>query len=180
MIVSMNKQNTLSMVPDAFRTGFYCAALSITVFMSAACAGGPSAPAQTPGFSAVLGKDWRLVEIRAEAGGVNLDRSVMEIEGVGDAFTLRFEEDRVNGVALPNRYFGPYTQEGQAISFQAIASTLMASSRELDALKEREYFAYLEQVQSWAWRQGRLELHSAAPDGRQVVLIFDQAASSNN
>ncbi|MDR2630105.1 MAG: META domain-containing protein [Spirochaetaceae bacterium] len=145
--------------------------LVMTSLMMTACAGGPSQN-KAPEFSGALGRDWQLVKIRTETGGINLDRTVMEAEGIGDAFTLQFEENQINGKALPNRYFGPYTRKGQSINFQGIASTLMASFKELDVLTEREYFDYLERVQSWAWNQDSLELHSSTPDGQKAILIF--------
>ncbi|MFP3090192.1 META domain-containing protein [Treponema sp. TIM-1] len=168
----MKKKAKLPMVPAVFRICYFTVLLS-AIFMAAACSGGPSAR-EAPGFSDILGKDWRLIRIRTETDSINLDREVMDVAGVGDAFTLRFEEDRINGVALPNRYFGPYVREGQAISFKGIASTLMASSNELDILNENEYFGYLDRVQGWALRLGRLELHSATPDGQQAILIFSE------
>ncbi|MDR2759786.1 MAG: META domain-containing protein [Spirochaetaceae bacterium] len=172
----MNKKDTIPMVPGLFRICCCVTALLLAVFLIAACAGVSPVPDNAPGFSGILGKAWYLVKIRTETGDIDLDRSIMEIEGVGDAFVLQFEEDRINGIALPNRYFGPYTQKGQTISFKGIAATLMASTQELDVLKENEYFDYLERVHSWGWKQGSLELYSAAPDGQRAVLVFNEGS----
>jgi hypothetical protein len=171
-IIAMKKNTKLPTVPGLFRL-FFCFTALCGGFMLTACTSSPSASDKSSGFSAALGKDWRLVGIRSENGDISLDRSLMEAEGVGDAFTLRFEEERINGMALPNRYFGPYVQEGQSISFKGIASTLMAGSNELDVLKEHEYFGYLDRVQSWAWRRGRLELQSTTPQGQPAILIYN-------
>ncbi|MDR0689519.1 MAG: META domain-containing protein [Spirochaetaceae bacterium] len=145
----------------------------IIVFVTAACTGGPSAQGETRVFPDIIGKNWYLTEIRTEPGGIILDRAAMEADGLGDAFTLKFEEDQIGGVALPNRYFGPYTRKGHGIQFNRIASTLMASFKELD-ITEREYFDYLDRVQRWAWNRDHLELHSTAPTGQQAVLIFEE------
>jgi heat shock protein HslJ len=168
MMIFMEKKKN-PMVPGRFRV----AAGFITVFMMAACAGSSPVQDESPGFSGVLGKNWQLIEIRTEAGGISLDRAAMEADGIGEAFTLMFEAERVGGMALPNRYFGPYTRKGPDIKFDRIASTLMASFKELDVLKEREYFDYLDRVQSWARDRGSLELHSATPDGQRAVLVFE-------
>jgi hypothetical protein len=129
-------------------------------------------PQETPDFAGLLGKDWRLIELRRQDGSVSFDRSAMEADGLEDAFTLRFEDERISGKAFPNRYFGPYSRgKGQAITFEDLAATMMASLRELDALTESEYFRYLKGVQSWNLIQGCLEL-AAVSDGLQVVLVF--------
>jgi hypothetical protein len=143
----------------------------ITVFVMAACIGDPATQGEVLVFSDIIGKNWYLTEIRTEPGGVSLDRAAMEADGLGEAFTLTFEEDRISGIALPNRYFGPYTRKGQGIKFDRIVSTLMAGFKELD-ITEREYFDYLDRVQRWAWNRDRLELHSTTPTGQRAVLIF--------
>jgi heat shock protein HslJ len=127
---------------------------------------------EAPNFASLLEKDWRLIEVRQGNDKVSLDRAAMEADGAGDAFTLRFDDERISGKAFPNRYFGPYSRkEGQTLTFGEVASTLMASIREL-ALTERDYFRYLEGVQSWNLVQGRLELYTVSPDGPQTVLVF--------
>jgi hypothetical protein len=166
----MKEKENPAMVPGLFRI----AVGIVTLFGITACAGSPAA--REFDFSGVLGKAWRLAEIRIETGGIRLDRAAMEADGLGDAFTLTFEDEKIGGAALPNRYFGPYTRNGRDLTFGRIASTLMASFKELDVLKEREYFDYLDRVQRWAWDGDRLELHSTAPDGRGAVLIFTAPA----
>jgi heat shock protein HslJ len=166
MIISMKHEKKPVMVPGLF----WIFPGLMVVFMAAACADLPSA--RDAGFSGILGKDWELVEIRIETGAISLDRARMEADGLGDAFTLKFEEDRLSGMALPNRYFGPYTRKGQAIEIKGLASTLMAAFKELEALKEHDYFGYLERTQSWEVSRNALELHSAAPDGQKAVLVF--------
>jgi hypothetical protein len=148
-----------------------CILIAITGLVAASCAGSPSRR-QAPDFSGLLDRDWYLSEIRGDNERVILDRSALEAGGLGDAFTLRFDENRISGKALPNRYFGPYTRgQGQAITFEAAAATLMASFIELEALTEQEYFRYLEGIQSWNLVQGRLELR-AVTGGTELVLVF--------
>jgi hypothetical protein len=168
----MKTKKNLSMVPGLFWicSGFITG-LPIVLTMIA-CAGGAPLRDEGPGFSGVLGKDWQLIEIRKESGNISLDRAGMEADGLGDAFTLRFDEDRISGRALPNLYFGPYTRTGQALRLEKIAATLMANFRTINSLTETEYFDYLWQVESWAWRGDNLELHTINPEGQQAVLIF--------
>jgi hypothetical protein len=162
----MKKEKKSAVVPGLFRI----VPVFMVLFMAAACTGSPSA--REAEFSDVLGKDWSLAEIRMETGDIRLDRELMEADGLGDTFTLRFEEDRISGMALPNRYFGLYTRKGRAIKIEGVASTLMAGFKELEALKEHDYFDYLERVQGWTLGLNSLELHSAAPDGEKAVLVF--------
>jgi heat shock protein HslJ len=140
--------------------------------MVAACAGGAPSRNEAPEFSSILEKDWQLIEIRQESGDISLDRARMEADGIGDAFTLRIDEERISGKALPNRYFGPYTRTGQAIRIEKIAATLMANIARPGTLSENDYFDYLWWVQSWAQNGDNLELHTASPEGQRAVLIF--------
>ncbi|MDR1948406.1 MAG: META domain-containing protein [Spirochaetaceae bacterium] len=149
-----------------------CILALVTGLAVVACAGTPTGR-ETAGFEGVFGKDWKLAAIRGETGKVELDRAALEADGLGDAFTLRFEEERINGKGLPNRYVSPYKRgKGQAITFGEIAATLMASFKELEVLKEGEYFDYLKRAQSWGWGQDSLELHTTTPEGLTVVLVF--------
>jgi heat shock protein HslJ len=142
--------------------------------MAAACAGTP--PGQpAAGFEGALGKDWKLTAILKEPGNTALDRADLEADGLGDAFTLRFDEERISGKGFPNRYFGPYSRgKGPALSIGKIAATLMAAFKELEALSETEYFGYLERAQSWAWGRDspELHIHSTTPEGLKAILVF--------
>jgi heat shock protein HslJ len=146
--------------------------LIFSVLMVAACAGGAPFRNNAPEFSSILEKDWQLIEIRQDGGDIFLDRTSLEADGMGDAFTLRIEEDRISGKALPNRYFGPYTRTGQAMRIEKIASTLMANIGRAASLSETDYFDYLWWVQSWDQNGDNLELHTASPEGQRAVLIF--------
>ncbi|MDR0494746.1 MAG: META domain-containing protein [Treponema sp.] len=131
-----------------------------------ACAG-------TPQFSGVQGRDWDLVEIRTGEESVQFDRGQLEEEGFDDIFTLRFDAERVNGIGAPNRFFAPYTlAEKQGITIKTIAATLMASIREPEKLKERDYFVYLQNAVKWNIAGGSLELYSKTEDGSEIVLVF--------
>jgi heat shock protein HslJ len=144
-----------------------CVAMLLSV-----CVASP-VPQETLNFDSLLEKDWKLIEVRQEDDNVSLDRSVMEADGLGDVFTLRFDDERISGKAFSNRYFGSYNRgTGQAITFGRIAATLIASFKELDAITEKEYFRYLEEVQSWNLLQGRLELYAVTSDNLQVILVF--------
>jgi heat shock protein HslJ len=122
-------------------------------------------------FSSIMGKDWALTEIRIPGGGAVLDRAAMEADGLGNAFTLRFDAERISGQALPNRYSAPYHRDGQTLRLEKPAATLMASLLPWDGPTETEYLGFLQGVQSWAWDQGKLVL-TAGAEGQGAVLIF--------
>jgi heat shock protein HslJ len=136
-----------------------------------ACASSAPPREEVVDFSSLMEKDWVLTEIRKPGGGAVLDRAAMEADGLGSAFTLRFEAERVSGQALPNRYFGPYHRDGHNLSLGELASTLMASLLPWDGPTETEYLGLLRGVQSWAWDQGKLVL-TATTEGQGAVLIF--------
>jgi heat shock protein HslJ len=134
----------------------------------------PSVPA--PSFNDIIEKEWKLTEIKSspDTAASRFSRQELAEIGMENAYTLRFEEDRLAGMGAPNRYFAPYEQgEGQALSVKAIAGTLMASFREPDSLKEREYFTFLENVERWDLVQGKLHLHTKNEQGEETTLIFE-------
>jgi len=90
-----------------------------------------------------------------------------------DVFTLRFDSERVSGAGCPNRYFAPYTlAEKQAINIEPIAGTLMIALFEPEQLREREFYAYLENADQWNLVKGNLELRSTNSEGKTVLLVF--------
>jgi heat shock protein HslJ len=111
---------------------------------------------------------------------------------MGDSYTLRFDPansaqtpaqaspespvnpaGRLTGRGAPNRYTAPYELgEGQAISIQPIAGTLMASFREPPGLSEGDYFAYLEGAVQWDLSTEKLYLKSRGTAGEEVTLVF--------
>jgi len=139
------------------------------VFTLAACASAPK-------FADVMSKDWNLVEVRIKPENIIFERSKLVEEGFGDIFTLRFDTERVNGVAAPNRYFAPYTlAEKQGITIKTVAQTLMVPLREPEKLKEHDFFVYLQNTDKWNFTKGKLELYSKGEDGAEAVLVFDPA-----
>jgi heat shock protein HslJ len=119
-------------------------------------------------FSDIQGKDWVLEEVRINSATVRINRP-----NNAEAFTIRFEDDRVGGIGFPNRYFGPYTAgEGNSLSIGNMVSTMMAPLFEIEGLREHEYYGYLSKVKSWAIRNGKLELTTAGANGEAVVLIY--------
>jgi heat shock protein HslJ len=146
-------------------------AVTAIAITAGACTGG--AAARGAEFGDIQGKEWKLAGIRTAAGDSAFNRGTLEKEGFGGAYTLRFDGERLSGMAAPNRYTGPYALgEGQTLEIKRIASTLMASLTEPSALKEAEYFAYLEKAGRWALVEGRLELHTESPGGESAVLVF--------
>jgi len=88
--------------------------------------------------------------------------------------TLAFEAsgDRVSGQGTCNRFNGPYTQNGNALSFGAAAATRMMC---LDSKTEDAYFAMLLKVASFA-RQG--ELLTFFDKGGSALATFTAEAVS--
>ncbi|MDR1420579.1 MAG: META domain-containing protein [Treponema sp.] len=143
-----------------------------TVFLLAvltgACAGGPK-------FSDLLGKEWRLIEIRTESSSIIFDRNRLVAEGFGEIFTLNFDAERISGTGAPNRYFAPYepgTDKDRTISVKPLAGTLMAPIVEPEKLKEQEFFDCLQNAYKWNINKGNLELSTKGPDGREAVMVF--------
>jgi heat shock protein HslJ len=134
----------------------------------------------SPSFDEAKGKEWVLDRIAAESATTEINRKKLEADGMGDAFTLFIDEDRIYGKGAPNRYFSPYTLgEDQEISIKPIAGTLMMSLVEPDGLQEREYYNYLEQVNQWELTGNTLELYSETPEGEPVILVFTSGAKTN-
>jgi heat shock protein HslJ len=148
------------------------------VFTQTACASnaGGATGARALEFSDVRDKNWKLTEVRAGKNNVIFQRSMLEQEVPGDVFTLRFDEERVTGVACPNRYFAPYEMaEKQTIDIKPIAATLMFALFEPKQLKEGEFFTYLENTDQWNFVKGNLELRSKNNEGAEVFLVFNLA-----
>jgi heat shock protein HslJ len=146
--------------------------------LAAACAtrgdttaGQGAAPAQS--FGEVLGKVWALDELATESGAIIINRGKLEADGMGDAFTLQADAERISGMGAPNRYFSPYrVGEDQEIAISPIAGTLMMGLADPEGLQEREYFNYLEQANQWRLTGDKLELYSETPEGDPVIMIF--------
>jgi heat shock protein HslJ len=124
-------------------------------------------------FEDIQGKAWALDEIITESGVILINRQKLESIGMGDAFTLFIDEERISGKGAPNRYFAPYVPgKDQKLSIGPIAGTLMMSIAEPEDIQEREYYDYLEQINHWELTKGKLELFTETLDGDPVILVF--------
>jgi heat shock protein HslJ len=132
-------------------------------------AGNANSPeTQSVPIADIQGKDWILGEVRINSATVRINRP-NNIE----CFTLRFDGERMGGIAHPNRYFAPYTAgEGNSLSIGLAVATQMAPLFEIDGLREHEYFAYLSKVKSWDIRNGKLELTGSGENGEALVLVY--------
>jgi hypothetical protein len=147
--------------------------ICIAAFLTLSCAGG----GKVTNFSGLEGRTWKLNSIKDSSGLVllYLDRVLLEKAGQGGFFTLSFKDGQYNGRAAPNLYRGPCeTGPNQALTLKPAAGTLMAGLVTTEGLSENEYFAYLAQVRFWSAGEGFLELHSAAPDGKAIRLVFSE------
>ena len=132
-----------------------------------------------PKFSDVIGKEWQLVEVKAESQSITFNRDNLNAEGFGNIFTLNFDAERLSGVGAPNRYTAPYkVAKDQAISVSLVAGTLMAAIREPEKLKEHDYFNYMQNAYKWNFSNGRLELYTKNADGKEAVLIYTLGTAS--
>jgi hypothetical protein len=139
------------------------------------CAGAPS-------FSNVQGKQWKLVELRSDPTTspeplrepIRFDRSKLKSEGMDDIFVLTFNvSGQASGKAAPELYTASYEQGvDQSLSLKQVTSVHVERDLAPERLREAEYFALLERISRWDYREGKLELYSTGPDGREVVLTF--------
>jgi heat shock protein HslJ len=157
------------------------ALFAMIIIMQTACASNARAASNVraesvPEFSDVRDRNWKLMEVRAGGNNVIFKRDMLPEESLKDVFTLRFDAEGLRGIGCPNRYLAPYTLgENQAIDIKPIAGTLMAALFEPEQLKEREFFAYLENADRWNIVKGNLELRSTNNEGAEVVLVFGSA-----
>jgi heat shock protein HslJ len=124
-------------------------------------------------YSEAASKEWFLVEIKQNGGGVKIDRLALANEGFEGAFTIVFETDRVAGAGATNRYFAAYEAKGETIKLSSISSTRMAALKEPKALKERSFFAALQNAYKWKLGSNRLELFTKDANGKEATLIFE-------
>jgi heat shock protein HslJ len=124
-------------------------------------------------FGEVIGREWLLSQIQTITGPGKFSRALLEAQGMGDYYTLRFNEERLAGKGAPNRYTAPYQLgEWASISIQAVAGTMMAALREPPGLQEREYYDYLERVSRWSLEKDTLNLYTQDSSGESLVLIY--------
>ena len=122
----------------------------------------------------LTGKSWQLTEVRINGVNSGFTRDDLTQIGLTDGFTLNFNAETLYGIGAPNNYSAPYTiLEGNQISLSSMIATLMAPLRELDKLKEFDYFAYLHNAGAWNLVNNNLELTSKTADGKAVILVFN-------
>jgi heat shock protein HslJ len=123
-------------------------------------------------ISSISGKEWKLTEFRKGNEVIVIDRGKLESDGFGDFFTINFGE-RITGKAAPNQFVAPYQAgDGNTVTIQPPAGTLMASIYDPERIREQDYFQYLVNVKSWKLVQDKLELYSSDSDGTETVLVY--------
>jgi len=103
------------------------------------------------------GTTWTLIKMNGEAVTADAEAS------------LDFATGQINGTAFCNRFFGPYEQDGTALSFGMLGSTMMACP---DMEHESEYLAALGTVAGYRMDANNLVLTDA---DENAVLIFSPA-----
>jgi heat shock protein HslJ len=167
-------------------------ALACTLSVLAACASGiptaqpsaattdagvPAADAteSAPDFSRVYGRVWQLAEVRGDSGALVFDRQKLDTERFGDSYTLQFDDERAGGKASPNRYNAPYTLgSGDALSFAAVAGTLMMGLAEPEGLNEQGYYTLLGNASRWRLAEERLLLYTVNSEGAALTMVFQE------
>ncbi|MDR0721127.1 MAG: META domain-containing protein [Treponema sp.] len=153
---------------------FVPAAAAVLLSCPGSCAG-------TPSFSSVQGKQWKLVEVKNNPAAAELlpdpirfDRSKLKTEGMDDIFVLTFSSSaQVSGKAAPETYTASYERgTGQAVFLKQVSSDHVERDLVPERLREADYFALLEGISRWDYKEGKLELYSTSPDGQEVVLTF--------
>lgn len=108
-----------------------------------------------------LQHSWQLIEIRTDG----TLRSIPDNASV----TLQFEgKSRVHGKSGCNRYFAAYTLEGSRLRFGQAGATRMMCPEPLMSL-ERDYFAALQQVESFQIEDEQLTLYD---EQRKILLRY--------
>jgi heat shock protein HslJ len=141
--------------------------IPLFVVLLASCAGTPA------NFSGVRGRVWYLSEVRGPSGTIKVDRTSLEADGMGDIYSLRFNEERLNGKGAPNRYTAPYsTGKNHILALKPAAVTQMATIKKPEGLGEDVYFAYLNKISRWSLNGDMLELKTTDKQGGETVLVY--------
>lgn len=121
------------------------------------------------------GVDWYLMQLKTGDAIINIDRDTLEADGMGEWFSLRFSNDRVSGMAAPNRYSAEYQNpDNSTIAIGLIASTKMLAFKDVPSLKEHAYLEHLQKVTRREFSAfGYLELSYTGADGKRVTLVFN-------
>jgi heat shock protein HslJ len=145
----------------------------VTIFLASCKSNKSVANAAETSRNELKGTEWKLIEVRINNRNIGFDRNALVRQGFNDIYTLRFDEELLGGVGAPNRYSAPYTLGSkQTINILLIRSTMMASLREPENLREHDYYAYMQNVYEWKLAGSNLELFSKTDDGREVRLLF--------
>ncbi|WP_428897707.1 heat shock protein HslJ [Parelusimicrobium proximum] len=147
------------------------AALSCVLFSACATSKNTESGA---GFDAVKEKEWQLAQVLDSSGKVTYDHSNLPDEYFKDIYTLKFDDSRVSGKAAPNRYSGPYTLNGNKLSFKHFASTLMMGIKVPEGLSEYQYLQLLEKTTSWKYSKNNLKLSTVDTNGKKLTLVYKE------
>ena len=110
-------------------------------------------------IASLAGTSWSL----AEGAGITIPDGV--------TMTIAFEDGRTSGAGGCNRFTGSYEEEGDSISFGALATTRMACREEV-MNAENAYLAALDSASTWSATEDELVLS----DGSGEELLRHTAA----
>jgi len=115
------------------------------------------------------GKNWYLYEVIIGTNIIRINRD----DKPSLIYTIMFNAERFTGMGAYSRYFGPYSvKKDHSLFLRKVTSTRLGSKYETDTFNERKYFTFIERVNRWEIRSGKLELYSFDDDGAQVILIY--------
>nr|WP_298250679.1 META domain-containing protein [uncultured Halomonas sp.] len=116
-------------------------ALLLGAMTLAGCAGAFDAPAEGPGDESLENTYWKLERVG--------DREAVAIDEAREAhLVLHTEDSRLAGSTGCNRMMGQFEHEGDRLSFDRVATTMMACPGEVMTL-ERVFLEALGSVDAW-------------------------------
>ena len=112
----------------------------------------------------------RLEGVQWEVTGYNNGRQALVSPNVGTRLTLMFQDGQVSGSSGCNRFHGPFTVEGNALTIHPLATTRKACE---DAVmsQEQEFLSALQSATTWDIVRRMLDLHRA--DGERVLTASE-------
>ncbi len=108
----------------------------------------------------------RLEGVRWEVTGYNNGRQAVVGPMAGSRLTLEFEDGEVSGDSGCNRFHGPFTVAGNALTIGPLATTRMACDDE-STLQEQQFLAALASAATWDIVRGMLDVHR--DDGERAI-----------
>jgi hypothetical protein len=113
------------------------------------------------------------MELRVGIGSTVLDRKKMDSAGQSSMFIIQLSPAGLSGQAAPNKFFAPYNmQSSHTLTLRPLESTSELASLNIGGLMEDAYLFYLQRINSWQYRDGRLWLYAPYSINEEAILIY--------